>query len=106
MRPPATRIAQHSLPKCVVTAPRASWRKRLTSLRRKRAPRSWSETVVYEAHVKGLTQLSPDVAKAKRGTFAGLANPKVVDHLVNLGVTAIELLPVQAFCHDSHLTQT
>ncbi|WP_439542260.1 glycogen debranching protein GlgX [Hyphomicrobium sp.] len=92
-------------PKCVVTAPRASWRKRLAMLKGRRAPRAWSETVIYEAHVKGLTQLSPDVTKAKRGTFAGLANPKVIEHLANLGVTAIELLPVQAFCHDRHLIE-
>lgn len=93
------------MPKCVVTAPRASWRRRLAMLKGKRAPRAWSETVIYEAHVKGLTQLSPDVTKAKRGTFAGLANPKVIEHLANLGVTAIELLPVQAFCHDEHLIE-
>src|SRR3546814_5897226 len=65
----------------------------------------WSETVIYEAHVKGMTALHPDVAPPLRGTFAGLADPHVVDHLVRLGVTAIELLPVHAFFDDRHLVQ-
>jgi isoamylase len=93
------------MPKCMVTAPRARWRDRLLSWRSKRAPRPWGETLIYEAHVKGLTQLHPGVAKKKRGTFGALGDPKVVDHLVSLGITAVELLPVQAFCHDSHLIE-
>src|SRR3546814_2244820 len=64
-----------------------------------------SDTVIYEAHVKGMTALHPDVAPPLRGTFAGLADPHVVDHLVRLGVTAIELLPVHAFFDDRHLVQ-
>ncbi|HRO48600.1 MAG TPA: glycogen debranching protein GlgX [Hyphomicrobium sp.] len=93
------------MPKCVVTAPRARWRDRLLSWRSKREPRPWAETLIYEAHVKGLTQRHPALSKKKRGTFAGLGDPKVIDHLISLGVTAIELLPVQAFCHDSHLIE-
>jgi glycogen operon protein len=92
-------------PKCVVTQPASRWRSPLSSMKRKWEPRPWSETIIYEAHVKGLTQLHPDIPKKKRGTFAGLANPKAVDHLVSLGVTAVELLPVQAFCHDEHLVE-
>lgn len=93
------------MPKCVVTAPRSRWRDRLMAPRRAHAPRPWTETLIYEAHVKGLTQQHPDVARKKRGTFAGLGDPKVVEHLASLGVTAVELLPVQAFCHDSHLIE-
>jgi isoamylase len=60
-----------------------------------------TDTVIYEAHVKGLTQLHPEV-RAK-GTFSGLAEPPILDHLTRLGVTAIELLPVQAFLDDRFL---
>jgi glycogen operon protein len=63
----------------------------------------WEDTVIYEAHVKGLTRLRPDVAEAERGFFGGLAEPAMVDHLVKLGVTAIELLPIQSFVDDRHL---
>ena len=61
------------------------------------------ETVVYETHVKGLTRCHPDVPEAARGTYAGVAHPAVTDYLVNLGVTAVELLPVHQFVQDSHL---
>ena len=54
----------------------------------------WSDTVIYEAHVRGLTKLHPDVPEELRGTYAGLRHPAVLDHLVGLGVTAVELLPV------------
>lgn len=56
----------------------------------------WSRTAVYEAHLRGLTVLHPDVPPELRGTWAGLAHPAVVEHLTRLGVTAVELLPVQA----------
>lgn len=65
----------------------------------------WEQTVLYEAHVKGLTMRHPDVALADRGTFAGLATPQVIGHLKSLGITAIELLPVHAFAQDSHLLE-
>ncbi len=93
------------MPKCVVTAPRSRWRDRLLLLKSKRDARPWSETLIYEAHVKGITQLHHGIPKKKRGTFAGLGDPKVVEHLASLGVSAIELLPVQAFCHDSYLVE-
>ncbi|MFN8040162.1 MAG: glycogen debranching protein GlgX [Acidimicrobiales bacterium] len=60
-------------------------------------------TVIYEAHVKGLTARHPAVPPEQRGTYAGVAHPAVVEHLVGLGVTAIELQPVHQFVHDAHL---
>jgi isoamylase len=54
----------------------------------------WSQTVVYEAHVRGLTRTHPDVPEHLRGTYAGLAHPAVLEHLTSLGVTSVELLPV------------
>jgi glycogen debranching enzyme GlgX len=57
----------------------------------------WTETVIYEAHVRGLTMRHPDVPPELRGTYAGLAHPAVVEELTSLGVTAIELLPVHQF---------
>src|SRR5271154_6724985 len=69
-----------------------------------RAPRRpYHETVIYEAHVKGMTQTHPAVPEALRGTYAGLAHPAVIDHLKSLNVTAIELMPVHQFLHDSRL---
>jgi isoamylase len=65
----------------------------------------YNETVIYEAHVKGLTQLHPDVPEELRGTYAGLAHPAVTGHLTKLGVTAIELMPVHQFVHDSTLVE-
>jgi isoamylase len=63
----------------------------------------WSDTVIYEAHVKGATVRHPDVDEEIRGTYAGIAHPAFVEHLVGLGVTAIELMPVHQFVHDDHL---
>ncbi len=69
-----------------------------------RPPRTpWHKTLIYEAHVKGLTMLHPDVPPAQRGTYAGLANEAVIRHLKELNVTAIELLPVHYPLHDRHL---
>ncbi len=65
----------------------------------------YSDSVIYEAHVKGLTQLHPDVPEELRGTYAGLAHPAVTDHLTRLGVTAIELMPVHQFIQDSTLLE-
>ena len=63
----------------------------------------YNESFIYEAHVKGLTQLHPDVPEELRGTYAGLAHPAITDHLQKLGVTAIELMPVHQFIQDSTL---
>ncbi len=65
----------------------------------------WSETVIYEAHVKGLTVLHPDLPAAQRGRYAALGHPAVIDYLRRLGVTAIELLPIHAFPDDRFLLQ-
>src|SRR6478735_176159 len=63
----------------------------------------YNESVIYEAHVKGLTELHPDVPEELRGTYAGLAHPAVTAHLTKLGITAIELMPVHQFVQDSTL---
>ncbi len=63
----------------------------------------WTETIIYEAHVKGLTELHPGVPEHLRGTYAGLAHPAAIEHLTKLGVTAVELLPVHHFISEDHL---
>ncbi|WP_300061226.1 glycogen debranching protein GlgX [uncultured Roseobacter sp.] len=65
----------------------------------------WDETLIYEAHVKGLTQRHPDVAEGLRGTYDGLASDPVIDHLHRIGVTAIELMPVHALINDGFLLE-
>ncbi|MDB6095452.1 MAG: isoamylase [Verrucomicrobia bacterium] len=65
----------------------------------------WYDTVIYEAHVKGMTMLHPEVPEELRGTYAGLASDPVLSHLKKLGVTAIELMPVHHFLHDRHLIE-
>ncbi|MEP9382129.1 glycogen debranching protein GlgX [Nocardioides sp. KR10-350] len=71
--------------------------------RRPRYP--YNESVIYEAHVKGLTQLHPDVPEELRGTYAGLAHPAIIEHLTKLGVTTIELMPVHQFVQDNTLLE-
>jgi len=69
-----------------------------------RPPRhEYHNTVIYEAHVKGLTMTHPDVPEAVRGTYAAIGHPAIIDHLVGLGVTAIELMPVHQFVQDTSL---
>ncbi|HEY9368576.1 glycogen debranching protein GlgX [Streptomyces sp.] len=69
-----------------------------------RRPRTdYHRTVIYEAHVKGLTMLHPDLPEELRGTYAGLAHPAVIGHLQELGVTALELMPVHQFVNDHRL---
>ncbi|MBD8011441.1 glycogen debranching protein GlgX [Microbacterium sp. NPDC077391] len=63
----------------------------------------YAQTVIYEAHVKGLSIRHPDVPEELRGTYAGVAHPAIIDHLTRLGVTAIELMPVHQFVNDSTL---
>ncbi len=69
--------------------------------RRPRTP--WPQTVVYELHVKGFTAQHPGVPEHLRGTYAGLAHPAAVEHLLGLGVTAVELLPIHHFVSEPHL---
>ena len=88
-----------AMPKSVVTADSFDW----DGDRRPNTP--WSETVIYEAHVKGLTALLEEISPPERGTFAALSHPKVIDHLKRLGVTALELMPVHAFTQDRFLQE-
>lgn len=87
------------MPKSVVTSPYFDW----DMDRRPRTP--WAETVLYELHVKGFTKSAPGVPEELRGTYAGLATPASIEYLKSLGVTAVELLPVHQFIHDSQLAQ-
>jgi isoamylase len=82
------------VPRSVVISPYFDWAN-------DRPPRTpWHETVIYEVHVKGFTARHPDIPPEARGTYAGMAHPAAVDYLVDLGVTAVELLPVHQFVHD------
>ncbi len=67
--------------------------------------RSLADTIVYEVHVKGATKLHPDVPESMRGTYAGLAHPAMLEHFSSLGITAVELLPVQEFIDDEFLVE-
>jgi isoamylase len=69
--------------------------------RRPKVP--WQDTLIYEAHVKGLTENRRDIPKEMRGTYRGLAAPAMIEHLHKLGVTSIELLPVHSFLDEKHL---
>ena len=87
------------MPKCVVIDPAVTWGEDFP-------PQvSWADTIIYEAHVKGMTALHPDLPSQIRGTFGGLADPRAIDHLVKLGVTAVELMPIQSFFDDRYLTE-
>ena len=87
------------MPKSVVVDEAFTWGEE----RRPSIP--WQDTIIYEAHVKGLTQLRDDVPPAWRGTYRGLTAPAVIDHLRRLGVTTVELLPIHAFIDDRHLIE-
>ena len=65
----------------------------------------WHETLIYELHVKGFTQLNPDVPEPLRGTYLGLASEPAIRHLTSLGVTAVELMPVHHHTDDWHLVK-
>ncbi len=88
-----------STPLCVVTADDFDWGD-------DRAPRvPLDHTIIYETHVKGFTQLHPDVPDEIRGSYAGLGHPAAIKHLTDLGITAVELLPVHQFVQDNHLLE-
>ena len=87
------------MPKAVVIDEAFTWGEE----RRPSTP--WEETIIYEAHVKGLTAQREDVPPGWRGTFRGLSAPSIIEHLKRLGVTAIELLPIHAFVDDRHLIE-
>ncbi|HQY32990.1 MAG TPA: glycogen debranching protein GlgX [Actinotalea sp.] len=67
--------------------------------------RDYHESVIYEAHVKGLTMQHPGIPQRLRGTYAGMAHPAIIEHLVDLGITAIELMPVHQFVNDAVLQE-
>lgn len=84
-------------PKSIVIDPSFSWEGDVS-------PRtSWQDTIIYEAHVKGLTKKHPDIPEEIRGTYAGLGHPKMIDYLVSLGITAVELMPIHQFAVPKHL---
>ncbi|HEX4866030.1 MAG TPA: glycogen debranching protein GlgX [Acidimicrobiales bacterium] len=69
----------------------------------RRPDRPLHESVIYEVHVKGFTARHPGIPDGLRGTYSGLAHPAAIEHLTDLGVTTVELLPVHQFVHDAHL---
>jgi len=87
------------MPKAVVTSPSKTKRKG------RRPLVAWEDTIIYEAHVKGLTQRREDVPKELRGTFGALASRPMVKHLQKLGVTTLELLPIHAFTDEPFLAE-
>ncbi|MHB8507571.1 MAG: glycogen debranching protein GlgX [Candidatus Dormibacteria bacterium] len=87
------------MPRCVVVDPYFPWGED------RRPATSWADTVIYETHVRGFTKLHPAVPEALRGTYAGLAHPAALEHLIKLGVTAVELMPVHHFIDPPHLAE-
>ncbi|MDP9101212.1 MAG: glycogen debranching protein GlgX [Actinomycetota bacterium] len=87
------------MPKSVVISPYFDW----DNDRHPRTP--YNETIVYEAHVKGLTKTHPGIPDEIRGSYAALAHPVMLEHYRRIGVTAVELMPVHQFVHDSHLAE-
>ncbi|MGZ6253703.1 MAG: alpha-amylase family glycosyl hydrolase, partial [Candidatus Binataceae bacterium] len=87
------------MPKCRVVDTAFTWGD-------DRAPRAaWHDTIIYELHVKGFTQLHPDIPPHLRGTYAGLATDPAIEHLKRLGITAVELMPVHAFVDERQLSE-
>jgi isoamylase len=85
------------MPRCRVIDPAFTWGE-------DRAPRTaWERSVIYELHVRGYTKSHPAVPEILQGTFRGLTEPRVLEHIRGLGVTAVELLPVHTFVNDSYL---
>jgi isoamylase len=97
------RDSARGVPRCVVVHDDFDWRGDV------RPEVIWRKAVVYELHVKGFTRLHPGIPEPLRGTYAGLAHPAAIEHLVRLGVTSVELLPVhecvpEGFLHERGLT--
>lgn len=88
------------MPKAVVVDEVFNW-----GLRELRPQIAWEDTIIYEAHVKGLTQTHPDVPAQMRGTYRGLSSPAVIEHLKRLGVTTVELLPMHGLVDDRRLVE-
>ncbi len=88
------------MPKAVVVDANFNWGRRES-----RPNIAWEDTIIYEAHVKGLTQTRDDVPPGLRGTYRGLSSPAMIDHFKRLGVTTIELLPIHGFVDDRRLVE-
>ena len=88
-----------AMPKCVVVDTAFTWGDDHRLMRR------WHDTIVYETHVRGYTIKHPMVPPEVRGTFAGLSTPEIVEYLVSLGITAVELMPIHAFVDDRYLVE-
>jgi isoamylase len=87
------------MPRCRVIDPAFTWG-------RDRPPAvPWERTVLYEAHVRGLTKLHPELLSEERGTYRGLASIPMIRHLKRLGVTTVEVLPIHRFVDDSYLVE-
>jgi isoamylase len=93
------RDSAEGLPKCVVIDPAFSW----GDDAHPRTP--WHKTLIYEMHVKGFTARHPEVPIEMQGKYAGLSCPAVIDYLLSLGITAVELMPVQQFIVDRYLVE-
>ncbi|PZW50520.1 glycogen operon protein [Humitalea rosea] len=87
-----------AMPKAVLVAPQPA-------ITTPRLNHSWRDTTIYETHVKGMTATLPEAAPHERGTFAALSDPRVIDHLKRIGVTAVELMPIHSFVDDRFLVQ-
>lgn len=87
------------LPKCVVVNPDFDW----GGVKQPRIP--FHKTIIYEVHVRGFTQLLHDIPEELRGTYAGIAHPVCIKYLKDLGITAVELMPVHHFIADRHLVE-
>ena len=94
---PSTVDSAPHLPRCVVINDSFDW----GDQEQPRVP--WHDTVIYECHVRGMTIKHPLVPEADRGTYLGLAAEPIIEHLKALGVTALQLMPVQHFAHEKHL---
>ncbi|AXF16984.1 glycogen debranching protein GlgX [Paraburkholderia caledonica] len=87
------------VPKCKVVDATFSWS------HPERTPLPWDRVIFYETHVRGFTKRHPGVPEELRGTFAGLGQKAVIDYIKSLGVTSVELMPVQTFVNDSYLLE-
>jgi isoamylase len=95
----STENSAGGIPKCVVIDSAFTW----GSDRRMRIP--WNRTVIYECHVRGMTMRHPEVPEPLRGTYLGLCSDPMIDYLLALGITAVELLPIHQFVGDRHLAE-
>jgi glycogen operon protein len=96
---PDPRNSAKAMPKCVVVEEEFHW----GDDRHPRVP--WNRTVIYEAHVRGMTMLHPEVPEHLRGTYLGLVTDPIIDHLGSLGVTALELMPAHHYVNEHDLVQ-